>query len=611
MAIPIIVGPAELFIFLVVAAALGRRLLKWIGVAGIEPVTAGVIATALGVAALQFLPFSLFAAGLGTPAGMRVGFAALALFLLPDIARILRRTPAVVVSALRRTQGWERVLIAIFAVTIVAVYLRALLPPFDRDALSYHLQPANQFLQTGRFRFLPTVTYLNWPTGTEVLMALARGIDPCAACAQVGFVFGLLCACAAWMLGRSRGDRLSAAISVCLLLSLVDLWREMFDYRVDVGLAACTAFTIYTLQRAGDSPPERSIGWTRLSALFAGLAATMKLSGFCVLVAATLVNALIVTRGPILLRLKRSAAYGLIGLAVVAPWLARTWALTGNPVYPIATRLFGGIEWTPQGWERFVIAHLAYNAPRGAPPTPANLHLTHLVLALSSCAIALALAGLTLKSRVRALTLFASLLIALIGIGDYLSARFLTPALVPLFAAVGASAPGRQRLLAAPLCLLAAVLAWGVIRDNKVPGVATAWRVATGRLSRDDFVRARNPMFDVSRYANANVRPGSRILISAPLQFESTALFRSEALWSDFDLQDSIHYDSMPRLLADLRRLRVRYLAVAPFDPDCRRHVACNMRLDAESDRIDELIRTHARILYDSGSARLYELSLD
>ncbi len=68
---PIVLGSAGLAGLLVLATALGRRLLRWLQAETEDPLEHGVVAAGLGLGALIFLPFTLFALGMGSPLVVR------------------------------------------------------------------------------------------------------------------------------------------------------------------------------------------------------------------------------------------------------------------------------------------------------------------------------------------------------------------------------------------------------------------------------------------------------------------------------------------------------------------------------------------------------------
>src|ERR1700722_15923778 len=98
------------------------------------------------------------------------------------------------------------------------------------------------------------------------------------------------------------------------------------------------------------------------------------------------------------------------------------------------------------------------------------------------------------------------------------------------------------------------------------------------------------PYYAVTVYANQHIPAGERVLIGT--YANNLAYYDAEALWPEWWEQDSIHYDSQPRLEADLRRLNVNYLGLDPDFPDwCDKSHSCRMRKEREPVALSELAR--------------------
>ena len=88
---PVIIGSLLLIGLALISAALGRRLLLWGRVPIADPFERGLFACALGVGALQALPFALLSLGIGRPPAMRIAILILAVLLLSDLRAVVLR----------------------------------------------------------------------------------------------------------------------------------------------------------------------------------------------------------------------------------------------------------------------------------------------------------------------------------------------------------------------------------------------------------------------------------------------------------------------------------------------------------------------------------------
>ncbi len=241
--------------------------------------------------------------------------------------------------------GWA-CLVAPFLVTSL---LAAMLPTIDYDALEYHLQAPKEFFQSGRVEFLNHNVYASMPLNVEmghllgmhvindwwlgalVGQVLIWAYSPCAA---------VLIAAAATRAGSARAGFVGA------LAYLVTPWVSrmaslpyvegplMEQHAALVGLAFWS--------RKVDGPKARR-AWVLLG-LIAGSALATK---YPALISAVLpfgglaVWDAVRRRSPMV-----AAAFACGVLAISGPWLTKNVVDHGNPVYPLAVRVFGGHPWS-------------------------------------------------------------------------------------------------------------------------------------------------------------------------------------------------------------------------------------------------------------------------
>jgi hypothetical protein len=350
--------------------------------------------------------------------------------------------------------------------------------------------------------------------------------------------------------------------------------------------------------------------WRTGAAVFAGLAATTKLSGIWVVFSISILAALNMPQRTLVRALGEFARCSLIGILIVAPWLARAWIITGNPVYPALYGLFGGIEWTSEGWPRLQHYFRLFNSPPGLPPTPANLALAKAGIVVAGILVLAATFHFTRRSNLALPARFAALFVAFFVVGSAFQLRLIMAALPSIFACAGAALsriPMVSGPLIAALCVvLGAFCATGSYLDHK----AHALKVAFGIESRESHYVRNVPDFPAVNYVNSHLPPDSRILIGT--WEEQTALYRPLALRANYWLQDSVHYESQTRLIQDLRRLSVTHLVYMPMDEDwCGRSKICTGRREIESRALAELARDRGTLLGKWNGVALYRLDLD
>ncbi len=637
---PVLIGTLLFGWLALSAAGAGHRLLRWMGVQPTGRLERAVLAVGLGVGILQALPFALFVLHAGYTVVFRTAAVVLFLLLAPDWLAVLRGAFArpnsqdlPLTPSLRRrgnslplrrggsgrgsvscaksdgsdraenseTRAWWWVVPAAAACAWAAIYLRALCPPTDIDGLSYHLPTAIRTLHAHGFALLPTFTFSNWPWEVESLFALLLALHPIAPAGIVQALFGAVLMGATYLQGRLVGGRATGLAALVLLMVYLVFWEEMSEAHVDLGTTLFATLSVLALRRR----------WIVLSAVLAGLAATTKLNGLYVIVAMCAVYAPVAAQeaGSPAQIVRRVLRYGLGAFAVVLPWFLKTWVLTGNPVWPLAYRLFDGKEWTAEGWPRMQYYYLLLNTLPGLPITRGALLGIRLALVGVGVAITAAVWRATRRSALAEMGRFAALFTTLAWFGSGFILRFLLP-IYPCVAVCAAAALRRRERKWMPALAVAAILlsARIVVRAG-APDLATAVRTALGIMGRDAYLERRLPDYLVVEFADVHLPPDSRLLVGT--WDESSAYYRSMAYRCTYWLQDSVHYDSQAHLLADLRRLGVTHLVLKPMDePWCQKSIACRARRRDESVSLSQLASEHGTPLFAANGYTLYRLSL-
>jgi hypothetical protein len=612
---PLLLGTAFLILLILLSAALGRRLLRWLHCEFTNPITHALFATGLGLGALQYLSFTLLAFGIASPMAFRIAVGLLALLLAPDILRVIRSTVRYARTH-RRLQTWEKLLYPLFGIFLILVFLRAVCPITDDDGLSYHLTAAVRLLHAGHFTFLPTFTYTNWPLGVESLFMLLLGLNPTAPVGIIQFTFAALVLATVWHAGRRLGGPVVGAGAAVLMLTYKVFWEESTQAHVDLGTALFAMLGVFALMQYLETPRKASL--FKLAALFAGLAATTKLNGLWVIIA--LSSVLLFTRREVdtsapadrlirKQRLKEVIQFILIACCPVLPWLIRTWIVTGNPVYPIFFNLLGGKDWTAEGWPRIQYYFLLMNTPPGMAPTRPNLLLARAVLVLATLGITLLVYRGTRHSRLAVPARFAATFATLVFLGSGYNLRFLLAAYPPVMLCAACALTNRGRWAPIAVCAVGILLIFRVGYRGLDPKLPQAVEVAFGKVSTEDYLRDTLPDYKTVDYVNTHLPESARLLVGT--WEESTAYYRPFALRANYWLQDSVHYDSPEHLESDLKRLGVTHLVLKPMEVEwCAKSSVCNGRMTTETAALTDLAARHGTKLYTANGVTLYALSL-
>lgn len=244
-------------------------------------------------------------------------------------------------AASRRWPGRRAALLAGVALALGApLFALALYPPTAFDDTLYHLPFARAFAATGGLPFLPELRFPVFPQFAEVLSAELLLVGGDVATHLVQLLAIALTAALLVVWGREWGGA-GQDHTAGWLAAAVWMGNPIVVYLGGTGYvepllalfvtASCWAFGKWR----GTAKP----GWLALAAVFAAAAAGTKYLGLF-FVAALAATTLATRRRHLLLFLG-------VALLVMAPWYGRIVVLTGNPVFPYLSGIFGENDWTP------------------------------------------------------------------------------------------------------------------------------------------------------------------------------------------------------------------------------------------------------------------------
>lgn len=644
--VPLVFDTLVTLLLFIVGAALGRRLLRGLRVEIDEALERGFFAAALGMGALTYLPFALFALGIGYPPVVVGAALLLAVALLPEEARIVRGAWRGLTTSVRewrqRGPAWTWVLGIALAPLLLVTFLQALCPPTDPDGLSYHLTAPLRYLNAGRFFYMPTFLHVHWPLSIEMLFGLGLAFNAHYAASMVQFGLGLLLLLGTYALGRRIASPAVGWLAAALLFAF--LRGQMTMAYIDLGLALLTLASVFAFFRGWQglqtaSPAREAWGvaapepdadawrrWWRLSAILAGLTATTKLPG--ILTVGVLAAFVFLTlwgvgatqaagQGRLRFALQPAVGYLAVGLLVVAPWFLRCWALTHDPFFPYFWLVFGARDWDAAAHQRLNEYFQMFNTLRTWNPTPERVVRARAIACLGLAVIGAALGFWRATRPVRPLLAFlfttAFLQVATSGIYiRYFLPLFAFAILMLLWALRQPLA--RSAGVAWAIALLIALRLWGpnvprIVRGTLADG-REGLRVALGSVSRDAYLE-RLPIYPTLRWANANLPPDATLILGVWDPY--AALVERSTLTTNVWVQNALRFDSLPHLLDDVRRLHATHLLLhydPPPPPGAFVNKEDSLRKQTEMALLETLARQYGTPLYSQNGYTLYALRL-
>jgi len=290
---------------------------------------------------------------------------------------IVAAAAAVWLAGAMMPPGWLGGLSESVAVQSSASKLRVLWAMTGDSAqiLGRHLQLPREFFQAGQVRCLSHNVYSHHPLGTEMLALLGMclrggaGEGVYAGKLIVG-LFGVLAVAGVFGGLRDDGFRARAATALlasapwCLYLAGAALPELAWVCYLTLGLLWVRQW----LARPTGSAAA-AVGLCVGGALGAGYAALGLVAGPVLVV---MLASAVISRA----RVTHVALAAALAAGMFAPWMIRTAAATGNPVWPLATSSLGQGHWDEQAAQRWSSAQgpggpLAVALPPGAQEPPA------------------------------------------------------------------------------------------------------------------------------------------------------------------------------------------------------------------------------------------------
>ncbi len=206
-------------------------------------------------------------------------------------------------------------------------------PELGFDSLWYHLTLPKIFLAESRIFYIPggLFYYSVIPKLTEMLYLAALSLGNEIWAKLIHFGFGILTLIALFKLSRKFLSQKYALLVVLLFYSnLVVGWQSITAY-VDLSRTFYQVMAFWAFTKFLDNKDKK---WLSISGVMLGLEISTKIVGF---------DSLLLFIILILITAKKSfknlPTLIVPALLVPAPWFIFSWAHTGNPVYPVFSRM--------------------------------------------------------------------------------------------------------------------------------------------------------------------------------------------------------------------------------------------------------------------------------
>lgn len=238
-----------------------------------------------------------------------------------------------------------RILFAVaYGLHVAWIVLLASVPPVSRDALTHHLAVPKLWVEAGGIIERADIPFSYYPQLLDILYMLPIALGHDIAAKYLHFAFALLTALIIYLFARRRIGPTWAALAGLMYLTLPIIVKLSVTVYVDLGLVFFTTAALFSvLVWLEDTGKWR---WLLLAAVCSGLALGTKYNALVsFLVLSLLLPFFYLYRrenqhAEQLNAVKFAVLFATVSVLVFSPWLIRNFALTGNPLYPLAQGVF-------------------------------------------------------------------------------------------------------------------------------------------------------------------------------------------------------------------------------------------------------------------------------
>lgn len=354
----------------------GVRLLAWVFSRPSSGLWGFLLALGLGNGLLGTLTLGLGLNGLVSPLifwAILIG--PVAVWGVRTIATLAKNGRASLPSLRRPGFTWLEWAMVFFSVAIVwSNYVPAVEPEWFYDSLVYHLAVPARWLLHGRICHLPDTFFSNFPFLQEMQFMFFLGLGNDVGARLLHWADGILCALGAFAIASNLFGRTTGIAAAAVFFSLPQLRLIQHVTMVELGMSwmavlATMCFmqaTGLSAESAGGKFPRRS--WLFLGAWFLGFGQGTKYLGL-------FISAILF--GWLVLEVRRGKGtwkrllgdFALItawGSVWTAPWLAKNFLFTGNPVFPMLGGLLPGLNWDKSLYDRWMYDNTKYGTGHGS-----------------------------------------------------------------------------------------------------------------------------------------------------------------------------------------------------------------------------------------------------
>ncbi len=621
-----------LFVLLILATALGRKILRYCKVKFDFLFEEILFSISLGLGIISYSVLGLGLLGLLYYWLFSILLVILTIFLSSEIKETLKEIWQRVTNISRERFTPLNITLGAIIIGVVLINLIGALAPsvpitsMSYDSSVYHLAVPNIYLQYQRIIPVSFNLYSNFPFTGEMLYLLALLLKCDILAKLIHFAFGILISLAIYSFSRRyfnpRIALLAAAIfytvpyvALVSTMALVDLTLSFFSF------LALYALIIYF--------HSKKFNWLILSGINCGLALGTKYTAwlllFTILLLGLFLKSLLEDRERIGISLKRILIFTAVALVVASPWYLKNIAFTGNPVYPFCYKMFGGKYWNAfnaQRWMEHLRAQgLGYTNLKDYFKLPwvATIETRSLGGGLIGPLFLIFLPGFLFLRKwdknLRYLVVYGGCYFLFWALSQQFMRSLLPllPAVSIVFAYLIIQLSQKGRVVSRIIILVVGLtfcfnLFWIAIQS----GYFDSLKVVVGLESRDEYLSRQTSHYEVIRYANHKLSTEAKILfIGETRTYYCQRPFVANTAFDTTVIVEWVHSsDDVPDLLKKLREERITHILYNKREAERleRQFSYFNWKEKENIEKYRFFMNNCLKLLYSKNEVYLYEI---
>ncbi len=515
--------------------------------------------------------------------------------------------------------GW--LLYFVIAALAVLNIFAALAPPHSSDAVAYHLAIPKIFAEHGRIVEIPYMVTSNYPLATEMLFLDGYLLKGGVLSEMIAAYIALLLTAAIFVFSNKHFGRKTALLASATFYTLPIV--SVFNIRgfVDISTGLYAMAALIALFKWNE---KRDTKLLALTGMLAGTAAATKMSAYPIPAVLFITVVCLSMKERLAKAAKNIVAYSAAAAAMMLPWMAKAYAYTGNPVYPLFYNVFGGkylteglltawvkesLAFTGTGTGIIDLVKLSWNMTMHSPLFGELLGIGPVFLAFIPALFLMKKTDGKIKAM---LAMAAALLVVWFHTAQSPRYIFFVYAILAIVSAYSISrllsenGIGKIAGAAVAITIIINLALWAGANNDEV-------KAAAGLTDRESYLNQQMKNYQLLKYANENLE-GAKICIYGSIRGYYSD---NDYVWCNPPYQAYIDFYTIKtsgELLARMKEVGITHIIAEDSIHYWKRYYEKNNLpvstavMENAEKLMGEIMRNNAILLFENDEGKIYEV---